>query len=597
MTRLLQPFLFARCRAFVLLASVLLASSLPASAASLDELQRISANGAVDLALHLFDEQAPSLTDDPQARVDWELARLEVYAAHGRWQQLLDHVVSLPPGMPDSFVLHADSYSARAMLALERTAEARVLLRKLIWGLPADASQLKPLRELVMRSYLADKSAQAAYIAMQRFVQDYGDTDANRRLLRARVLMLAGRDKLAASLLKDAPEQAARALYQQAQLRSATQPAKTVIARIRKLLDNKKLPDAQRLRLLAVLIEAAGVDKQSGLRLWAIEELFSLTRALKFDDGLYSFERNDLWQAYAEHAQNIANERQLLVGDDEAWFAAAAGFPNKPLRQRALYGWLVINAADALQRERADGLLLASLQAREQGDRVIRHLYRQGRLGDGRQASPIVRYTLIEYALRDSDIAQASALLKELSTAPQGVDPVMWHLRRARVFVLAGEVQRSESVLHRLLDTTETFSKPTLDRFMQVVFDLQTVKQHEAAYKLFDKLYTHSPDPQLQREILYWMADSRKAMEQYSEAARLYLESARSPGEDSTIDLWGQSAYYQAADVLAQGGYFADARALYTRLLGFTKDPARRSVLQRQIQQLLLLQQADATSR
>ncbi|MGD9000966.1 MAG: hypothetical protein PVF75_11160, partial [Granulosicoccaceae bacterium] len=209
MTRLLQPFFFARFRAFVLLASVLLASSLQASAASLDELQRISASGAVDLALHLFDEQAPSLTDDPQARVEWELARLEVYATHGRWQQLLDHVVSLPPAMPESFILHADTYSARAMLALERTAEARGLLRKLIWGLPADAPQLKSLRELVIRSYLADRSAQAAYIAMQRYIQDYGDTEANWRLLRARVLMLAGRDKLAVSLLKGAPEQAA----------------------------------------------------------------------------------------------------------------------------------------------------------------------------------------------------------------------------------------------------------------------------------------------------------------------------------------------------------------------------------------------------
>lgn len=595
LTRLLQPFFIMRHKAALLAVVLLLGLTVTqlAVAASLDEIRRIAGSGAVDLALRLFEEQAPSLNEQAAERVAWERARLEVFTGNQRWQALLEHVISLPPGMPDDFVLDADIFRAQAMLALERSHDARLLLRKLIWSVPPDSSRLKQLRELVMRSYLLDKSAQAAYITMQRFAQDYGDSDNNSRLVRARVLLLAGRNDAAADLLKAEQGAVAQALYLRAALYSARLPVDTVIERLRKSLADKKLAVTDRARLLAVVMEAARADKQAGLYLWACEELFASGAGLKIDAGLYDFSATDLWQAYAAHAQAIANERQLLVGDDAAWFAAAEKDAKNPLRQRAVYGWLALNAGDSAQRENADGLLLQSLQGREQGDRVIQLLYDQGRLADGRLAAPLVRYTLIEYALRDSRFALAADLLKDLAAAPAGIDPVMWHLRRARVFVLAGEVQRSEQVLHRILDTTETFSKPLLDRFMQVLFDLQSVKQYEAAYTLFDKLYVHSPDPQLQREILYWMADSRKAQQRYADAARLYLESARNPAQTG-IDLWGQSAYYQAAEALTQAGYTDDARAIYSNLLDITTDPARRAVLQRQMQQLLLQQQGNA---
>jgi hypothetical protein len=54
-------------------------------------------------------------------------------------------------------------------------------------------------------------------------------------------------------------------------------------------------------------------------------------------------------------------------------------------------------------------------------------------------------------------------------------------------------------------------------------------------------------------------------------------------------DPWGQTARYQAAKALAQAGLIEDANTLYNGLLKSTDDPARRAVLQREIQQLWLL--------
>jgi TolA-binding protein len=96
-------------------------------------------------------------------------------------------------------------------------------------------------------------------------------------------------------------------------------------------------------------------------------------------------------------------------------------------------------------------------------------------------------------------------------------------------------------------------------------------------------------DPKLQRELYYWMAESRKASEAYAEAARLYLKSAMLL-DPKAGDPWGQTARYQAADALAHAGMVRDARVLFQQLLKTTTDPGRRAVLNRQLQKLWLNQ-------
>jgi len=219
---------------------------------------------------------------------------------------------------------------------------------------------------------------------------------------------------------------------------------------------------------------------------------------------------------------------------------------------------------------------------------VLRRLYLQAmRFGNNDKLPAIVRYTLLEQALNESDVALASRLMQGLQVAPQGVDPLLWDMRRARVFVMAGDVSRGSEVLSAVLDSDTILDKLAIDRFMQVVFDLQTIDEHDKAYDLFDKLLKQTGSIQLQREILFWMADSRKAQKQFAEAAVLYLRSAEFPGQ-ALPDLWGQSALYQAAEALTEANLVSDARRIYSQLLNVSKDEARRAVLQRRLQQLWL---------
>jgi len=58
------------------------------------------------------------------------------------------------------------------------------------------------------------------------------------------------------------------------------------------------------------------------------------------------------------------------------------------------------------------------------------------------------------------------------------------------------------------------------------------------------------------------------------------------------MDPWAQTARYNAAEALQKAGLVDDARRIYEALLKVTREPARRSVLRHNIQQLWLLQNA-----
>jgi hypothetical protein len=580
--RYLQPFLFA----------LLLTLSLPVQADDeLDELRRLASSGAVQLTLKLFEQHAPDLADDATRWAAWERARQACYVEHNKWALLIDHIDGLPPGIPDDIHFESETRRAEALLALNRPARARTVLRRLLWQQARTAEQIANWRQLLIRSYLREGSAKSANIAMLRYEQDYGKTATNDNLLRARVLLLAGQEKAAADLLSKQNKPVARATWLLASLRSADLPAKKIITLSKKELKNKKLTNPEKLRFYAVIAEASRVEGDSGQRIAAIEDMFSLTRTLDIDDGLFRYDADMLWQAYEQHALKIANSKQLLVGDDAAWLNEIQTYSKNPLRQRAMYAWLARNATDIKRRSESNERLVALLQKRKNGIEIIRHLYTDALKGDSSEVPAIVGYVLIDQALNESDIKLASRLLVKLVAPPEGVDQMLWHLRRARVFVLAGEHDKGIKVLYRLLSSQDLFSKQQTDRFMQVIFDLQTVERHAEAFDVFKRLYNRSPDLQLRREILYWMADSKKALKEYEQASQLYLRSARSPLAVDGIDLWGQSAYYQAVDAISKAGFIDDARSVYNRLLSVTKDPGRRAVLNREIQQLLLKQQ------
>jgi tetratricopeptide (TPR) repeat protein len=205
---------------------------------------------------------------------------------------------------------------------------------------------------------------------------------------------------------------------------------------------------------------------------------------------------------------------------------------------------------------------------------------------------PIIRYQLVDLALKDGNIGEATRQMSGLDEYPAGSDRFKWQLREARVLILGGRYDEGNNILQTLISE---YSEPTAEKtdlILQVLFDLQTVKLDQQAILHFNRLLRLSVEPKQRREILFWIADSFKALENYDQAALLYLQSAMLAGPQA-MDLWAQTARFNAADSLQKSGLIDDARRIYKELLRVTTDPARRSLLNHNIQQLWLNQRAE----
>jgi hypothetical protein len=152
-------------------------------------------------------------------------------------------------------------------------------------------------------------------------------------------------------------------------------------------------------------------------------------------------------------------------------------------------------------------------------------------------------------------------------------------------------------LLQQLLKTdAQEWNEQRIDRLLQVVFDLQTVKQHDKALTLFSGLQDKPLSAQQRRELLFWMADSLEGLEHYDEAAYLYLKSATLV-DPTAMDPWAQTARYRAAKSLVEAGLVDDARQIYGLLLRAAKDASRKAVLQNELQRLHLLNRTRQQAR
>jgi len=134
-----------------------------------------------------------------------------------------------------------------------------------------------------------------------------------------------------------------------------------------------------------------------------------------------------------------------------------------------------------------------------------------------------------------------------------------------------------------------------VDRYLQVVFDLQTIKRHEQALELFDLLPQAAMDDKLKREIYYWKAESSYELERYDQAALLYMKSAKA-GDETMSDLWAQSARFKASDALLKAGLYDDAQYAYAELLRITSSDSRKRLIRQKLQHIRLLRSSDTES-
>jgi tetratricopeptide (TPR) repeat protein len=206
----------------------------------------------------------------------------------------------------------------------------------------------------------------------------------------------------------------------------------------------------------------------------------------------------------------------------------------------------------------------------------------------------VVRYRLADKALAEHNVKLAAELVRDLDQPPEDEDSELWTLRRARMLIYADQIGPGVTLLRDELGAREQMPADLADRYLQVLFDLQALNQHAEAAELLKRLYALVDAPALQREILFWQADSQTALGRHQEAAELYLRSATFGGGKG-FDPWGETARFRAADELGKAGMVDDARSIYSALLRQATDPKRRVQIERQIQQLWLVRSKAAT--
>ncbi len=567
--------------------------SLSASAnAQLDSLKNISAAGAPFLTLKMIDQAQPGVDADLYEWILWEQERYQILTQWKQWNELLVRIEGLPKDLPEPFLQQAASYQIRAYIALGQNATARKLLRQQLWKPDAAASnEYKSWRRLVIETYLNDQRIDDARVAMLRYQQDFPTEDKEWLMLRARVLMQSKRYEEVTQLLGKRIDWQSLSMKLLAEYRNRQYSAQTLWDLTQQRIELIK-DDPKQLASYWSLAVIAARDLGPSNEVVALEQRLSLD--IKDAINLYPVDADQLWRAYLRYAQLVGNRSELLVGDDDSWLKLAQKSQKiAPVKARSLFAYLMTKSAQPEIRQQAAKDFLQTLDLNKDANKtLIDQLFnRSQKFSDASQIPVDIRFVLVDLALKKADIVEATRLMSGLDKVPADTRKFDWLLRQARVLLLGGKLQQGDAKLDQLIESYSEPNKQDTDRLLQVLFDLQTLHADEQAIRHFRQLMSLSIDAKQRREILFWMADSFKALRKYDKAALLYLQSAMFPGPDS-MDPWAQTARVNAAESLAKAGLVDDARRVYQSLLKVTKEPGRRSFLRRSIQQLWLTQNA-----
>ena len=568
-------------------------------AADLHEVDLLVQSGASTLALDVIDREQPALQINPEQWLDWERQRITLYTKNKDWRALIKRLRVLPDWVPIEFYNWSLEQIARAQIELKKTDAALTTLRKLIWvqqlGKKEHAEDRLPVwRQLVIKAYLVADNILDAEAAMLRFQQDYGNPDGAWKRLRATVLIRAGKPYDAQLLMEKESHMYSRTILYLAQLLHGKVKAKKIYNRTLKLGRKKKFSKKTRRQFWTIASRAAVLRGNYPAAINAMQQALLLLKEKEQlsqqEKLLFPVSGQQLWALYETYGKALANSSQLLIGNDEAWFSRANKLVSKkPLQAMALSAALAaLTNRDSTRLSAHD--LFASLlnKNKKQGLKLLSRLYVDAEHVDKVAYLPEeLRHLMIDRALSLSDVGTASRLISSVNAPPKGADVLFWKMRRARILILAGELDKGINALREILKNVEELESKPMDRIMQVLFDLQTVGRHKEAIELFSKLPLKGHPGQIRREVLYWIADSYKEQKEYLQAARFYLNSAGLL-DSKAMDPWGQTARYHAADMLLEAGSYKDSGTIYRRLLAITKEPGRKVVLKNKIQQIWL---------
>ncbi len=525
---------------------------------SLEAIEQLSQAGTPQLALHLLDAARPDPAADPAAWFAWEQESVRLLEARGAWGRIAARLASLPDGLDPQARRWAQGQRASALLAAGSPKAAREQLRGLLWSAPADTDRttLQGWRRQVIRSYLDQGLSDDALTATRLYRQDYGDVGEGWLPLAARVFLAAGRPATVEQLLAQAPvDGELGALQLLARLRQDPTSATEVLAAAQQGQDAPGL-------YAAVAAEAARRADDPRARAAALERCFAAGCP---GAPLFRFSADELWDAYRRYGEALGNQYQLLIGQDDAWQAAAGqAAAEHPLQARALYAVLAQEGSTSEVRGLAEGRLAALLEQAGLGADLFALYLHSHRFGVNAPIPAAVRYRLAERALAAGRGRRAAALLQGVDATPAGVDAVAWAITRARVGIAAGRAGAAAKDLAALLQKVPNLSPGQLAGLAQTVAELKRAGAAAAALPLADRLLAAAADPAARRARRFQRAGLRLAAGQAAAAALDYLQAA--PGADGKPDGLSPLARLRAAQALAAAGMLSDARALLQAL-------------------------------
>ncbi len=552
--------------------------------APLEEITSLARSGAPGLALQLLDEYQQEATGTEWQ--DAERERIHILATRADWETILDRFPHYPADLPQSFLDWVGERRAEAWLHVGEPRQAAAAVRSIIWSTGApDEDSLRRLRILLIRSHLMEDDLDSALIGLRRYVQDYGYTSSNQRILHGEALLRADRAQDAIEVLADADGGLAASLRWLAQLEVDAGSAGEVLEHAVRAGSARETSSIERRAAWAVAAVAASRLGNRAIQVAAMERSLLLSQTEEPVPALLQVDATRIWQAYVEWGRTLGNSAQLIMGIDQDWLEAAeAKAGTESAEARALYSVLVEHSHSPTVAQYAFFHFARLLLMEQSGERLLMEFALNAGVYDVPEDLPVaVRYSLVDEVLRHGDIALASRLIADLANPPQDVDLEDWVLRRARVLVLAGRPGDAHEALSGFMEFSDDYD---VDRLLQVLFDMQKADAHAYAYDLFGAVFEREDLPaQVRRELLYWMADSQRAMGEFAQSARLYLRSATLE-EAYAMDPWAQTARFQAAEVLERAGLREDAVAILQTLLNATEDAGRRAALQTRIDQL-----------
>ena len=535
--------------------------------------QRFADAGAPQIALARVELMQPAA---PAASRwgDWEQLRCALLSRLGRHQDLTRRVAALPAGAPDTVVRACLLQGARAALANAQAAIARNFLARLIWRQDPSTDEIRHARLLVIETYLSEDKPQDAYALMLRYQLDYKPVDRDTAARFVDALLAVGMEKEAINWFSQLDDASPLKLLMRFKTNLIAPDAAIAQARAALAKNNN-------VAYWIVLQHAAAVQKNRLLHVEALENLLQLT-ADKPAERLTAISA-ELWNSYAAAAQDVANQNQLLVGDDAGWADyAARRSAASASAGRALFAYLARQSKVRATRQSAQLQLVFSLQSAKLGLTAIR-LFEDAARFPVAQLDPQARFLLGGLAVDGNQPAAAARYWQGLATPPT-LEPDEWRIRLAAVMVRAGIAEPGADVLRALIAGKKTLPVDVMQRAVAAVQELQDTGFFKTADELYRALLPLAAARE-RREILFGLARIAESFNDFQNAADYFLEAAllvdaRAP------DIFSINARIAAASNLGRAGLKDDARTQFEWLRRTVKDAEKLELIRREMQKL-----------